>query len=81
MLRNDPRGCVFRVPDNDLYFNDAEEGTGSRQRLPCHIELAPLQQAQRTLLDAWSVERAETTGGCTLIALLVHVPMSRLRNQ
>ena len=24
--RNDPRGCVFRAPDNDMYFNDAEEG-------------------------------------------------------
>lgn len=33
---NDPRGCVFRVPDNDLYFNDAEEGTAnSARRLVC----------------------------------------------
>lgn len=33
---NDPRGCMFRVPDNDLYFNDAEEGTAnSARRLVC----------------------------------------------
>mmetsp|Transcript_32278 Transcript_32278/g.74566 ORF Transcript_32278/g.74566 Transcript_32278/m.74566 type:complete len:516 (-) Transcript_32278:71-1618(-) len=33
---NDPKGCVFRVPDNDMYFNDADEGTpNSGRRLVC----------------------------------------------
>lgn len=25
-LRADPPGCIFRVPDNDVYFNAPEEG-------------------------------------------------------
>jgi len=34
----DPPGCVFRVPDDDIYFNAPEEGqTNGNRRLICQV--------------------------------------------
>ena len=30
-VRADPPGCVFRVPDDDIYFNAPEEGRAARK--------------------------------------------------
>lgn len=35
---NDPLGCVYRVPDKDVFFNAAEEGrTNGNRRLICQV--------------------------------------------